>query len=632
MKIQFSHSAFFITAIVICTTIMYSQPKEYWLKTERKGIGFEYEHVTVTRIENGNLEYHIEHHIKTDVAGMNPQDIIMKSTYIVRSDLTSISFDARYQSQVTKKHIVGRCKKGIIHLTVEDDLGKISQEKIRFENGYFASVIPDVIIKKVNEKNFDFKIFNPMEMKVKNVHVEITKSDQTEVEAKVTEPMTMIFRIDRSGKVREVEYVGIGVRSYLTDSLDAQKIDYLKTDDGYTLTIKSAKVFPNVYKVENARIQMKWKDIPFEKFSFEDNRQKVVDKKISNNEYAAILEINKPDRISDDVMILQADDSFAPYLADDYFVKPSDPKIRKQLVEICGNEKKPTAMVHSILQWISTNIKADMIAETLTGPEVLEKRRGKCSEYAILFASLARAAGIPTRLVLGELYSGNQWIGHLWDEVWLDRWIAVDAASGSFVTNPSHLKFIDSPTVEGTQGVRWKLVDNLSIEILDYQEEMKNTSVDLKTGVVGHTYFNKTFSFKISSPDSTWTINPSDKGGYTVIEINPTDGNIKIALVLFAVPAGMSAKTILDGRINAISRMAKDFEKLKEDEIAIANQKIPNVVFRQSAKDQTTIVNENCLFIDGTNGYLFALIASTERFEEVRSLFLKTLESFTMIK
>ncbi len=44
------------------------------------------------------------------------------------------------------------------------------------------------------------------------------------------------------------------------------------------------------------------------------------------------------------------------------------------------------------------------------------------------------------------------------------------------------------------------------------------------------------------------------------------------------------------------------------------------------------IVNENCLFIDGTNGYLFAFIAPKERFEEVKPLFLKTLESFAIIK
>ena len=43
-----------------------------------------------------------------------------------------------------------------------------------------------------------------------------------------------------------------------------------------------------------------------------------------------------------------------------------------------------------------------LIPETLSGPEVLQCRNGKCSEFSTLFASLARSLGIPTRIVLGD--------------------------------------------------------------------------------------------------------------------------------------------------------------------------------------------------------------------------------------
>jgi transglutaminase-like putative cysteine protease len=92
-------------------------------------------------------------------------------------------------------------------------------------------------------------------------------------------------------------------------------------------------------------------------------------------------------------------------------------------------------------------------------------------EFSTLFASLARAAGIPTRIVFGEALNGKNWVGHMWCEVWLGEWIAVDAAAGIFVETPSHIKFIDSPTVMGTQKIRWKLVDNLGIDILAFQKK-----------------------------------------------------------------------------------------------------------------------------------------------------------------
>jgi transglutaminase-like putative cysteine protease len=126
--------------------------------------------------------------------------------------------------------------------------------------------------------------------------------------------------------------------------------------------------------------------------------------------------------------------------------------------------------VKNLLLWVYENIGTEYIAETLSGPEVLKRKRGKCVEFSTLFASLARAAGIPTRVAFGESLSGYNWVGHMWCEVWLGEWTAVDAAAGTFVESPSHIKFVHSPTVMGTQKIRWKLVDNLGIEILTFQK------------------------------------------------------------------------------------------------------------------------------------------------------------------
>ncbi len=55
----------------------------YWLRTERKGTGFTYEHIALRQLENGHLEYSSHQHVKMTVAGLNPQDMIIKRTYIV---------------------------------------------------------------------------------------------------------------------------------------------------------------------------------------------------------------------------------------------------------------------------------------------------------------------------------------------------------------------------------------------------------------------------------------------------------------------------------------------------------------------------------------------------------------------
>jgi hypothetical protein len=59
---------------------------------------------------------------------------------------------------------------------------------------------------------------------------------------------------------------------------------------------------------------------------------------------------------------------------------------------------------------------------------ILQQRRGVCTEYTLLFSTLARSLGYPTRFVGGYAYSPQQdaWQGHSWAEVWLGEWVAVD--------------------------------------------------------------------------------------------------------------------------------------------------------------------------------------------------------------
>jgi hypothetical protein len=106
-----------------------------------------------------------------------------------------------------------------------------------------------------------------------------------------------------------------------------------------------------------------------------------------------------------------------------------------------------------------------MIAETLSGPEVLQSKQGKCSEYTTLFASLARSLGIPTRVVFGERMVGGHWVGHVWCEVYAGRWITVDANAGEVGGSMALLKFGHSDTVLGNQPLRWALTESLDISI-----------------------------------------------------------------------------------------------------------------------------------------------------------------------
>ena len=619
-----------LLALSLSPLSLFSQTRDYWMKTEHKGTGYAFQHIVITKLADGNFRYDYDQRLKTDVAGLNPQDISQTGFYIVDPDLRPLSLEIRTKFQTKETHVVGRCAKDTMSLTIQEKDGQPEDRKISFGDVYFEVVLAELIVRQAGQKSFRLNIFDPSDIKIDSMQVDILGADDKEIEASVKDLITSRYRIARNGQVQEIQFVELGSRTYVTDAEDAQNITYLNTADGYTLTVRSRKSFPNVFKVSRALLQVRWKKIPFDEFRLEDNRQKIVQKKESGDQFEAVLEMTSPPTPAKETAGQAPYEQGAAFLSEDDYIKPNDPSIQKQAAAIVGGTKNPSEIAGKILKWVNANVVSDFIAETLTGPEVLQKKRGKCSEYAILFASLARAAGIPTRIVLGELYSSGAWMGHMWDEVWLGEWTAVDAAAGIFVAGPSHLKFIDSPTVMGTQGLRWKLTDNLEIEILDFEEA--KIQPGLKTGISGSTYTNADYTCRISAPDKTWTMKEESKGGVATLLMNSQEAGVQFALVFFAVPPGTSAKPILQGRLANLSKMVRDYRLLEEGEWQIVGQKAPSVVFSQSGRDQATIVNQNILLVEGTTAYLFAFIAPQEKFGGLNPVLQKILASFELIK
>ncbi|SEW02185.1 transglutaminase-like domain-containing protein [Luteibacter sp. 329MFSha] len=71
--------------------------------------------------------------------------------------------------------------------------------------------------------------------------------------------------------------------------------------------------------------------------------------------------------------------------------------------------------------------------------ETATTRRGDCTEHAVLLTAMARALGIPARVVTGIVYAERMgganrvFIPHAWAQAWIDnRWISFDSAQRRF--------------------------------------------------------------------------------------------------------------------------------------------------------------------------------------------------------
>lgn len=106
----------------------------------------------------------------------------------------------------------------------------------------------------------------------------------------------------------------------------------------------------------------------------------------------------------------------------------------------------PGAKLERILAWVDANIAKEAV-DAFTASDVLRERRAECQGHSYLVAALARALGLPARVVNGLAYSESHggFLYHTWNEVWIAGagWRPVDATFGQPIADATHLKLIE---------------------------------------------------------------------------------------------------------------------------------------------------------------------------------------------
>lgn len=128
----------------------------------------------------------------------------------------------------------------------------------------------------------------------------------------------------------------------------------------------------------------------------------------------------------------------AYWLRSERFIEVEDPQVRALATELRRATPHHTAV--AIFDWIGHNLTyAGFIADDLGALHALSRRTGDCTEYAYLAAALARANGIPARVLGGFAVDRNAAPRpedyHNWTEVHIDgAWHLLDAQKGNWAT------------------------------------------------------------------------------------------------------------------------------------------------------------------------------------------------------
>jgi hypothetical protein len=149
-------------------------------------------------------------------------------------------------------------------------------------------------------------------------------------------------------------------------------------------------------------------------------------------------------------------------------IESDHPEIVNTAREVTKGITDPLAKVRKLTTWVADEVKDEAI-DSFSALEVLHTKKGECQAHAMLYAALARALGIPTRLVGGIVYmEGVGFLYHAWTESDVGGWVSVDPTFNQVGIDATHIKLVEGPGWAAIIPLG-RVVGRVKAKVIDYQ-------------------------------------------------------------------------------------------------------------------------------------------------------------------
>jgi transglutaminase-like putative cysteine protease len=189
---------------------------------------------------------------------------------------------------------------------------------------------------------------------------------------------------------------------------------------------------------------------------------------------------------SGDVVEVRAGSSVLPgptdqdarrYLGPEPLIESDAPEIVAEAAKAVQGAGTPRARAERLVRHVNAILEKKPTVSLPSALEVLRTRVGDCNEHTALYVALARAAGIPARIVVGLVYVVGAFYYHAWAEVYLETapgrglWLAADPTLNQFPADATHIRLIRGGL--DRQAALTQVMGRLKMTILD---------IELRTG------------------------------------------------------------------------------------------------------------------------------------------------------
>jgi len=450
-------------------------PEEYWMGiySGDKRVGYSYNSI---EFQNGITEVKELTKLKIDLLGKE-DDVETKASYKLEG-YKILSFNFEMKSGSIDVKAWGEREGDALKITMETLSGK-TERILPLEK---ELILPSLISKLLTEnklatgEKFNIPLFEPLSLLMgmndsvsthliegkEIMEIPLGKFDTYKVSSDFMGARSTSW-ITAEGDVVKQEFPPglIAIKESKEDIINKKNSSF---DIVQKTSIPANIRLDNTEKLKYLRIRIDGIGA-LDKFDIEDGYRQRLDGQIVE------IKLNESNSFENSYTLPYDSPEYLELTKADFLIQSDDKDIVAITNKVLNGEKDPLKAARKINRWIYKNLKKSATVSIPNAKDVLRTKVGDCNEHAALFSAMSRAAGIPTKTVLGTMYYKERFYYHAWNEVYIGEWVAVDSTYGQLPVDATHIKLIEGDLAKS--GEILKVVGKINIEIIDasYDEQ-----------------------------------------------------------------------------------------------------------------------------------------------------------------
>ena len=411
------------------------------------------------KTENGKKYIITDRHFEQKIKRLNNTvQIIQDTNYVEEESGKPVSFSMYSDSSGEKTKISGEYTTDN-EMSVDFDINGVKTSKdIKFKEKILFPYAIDNLYKYPDNKIINYATIEPsidlrtIKIKTENQGQENLSADglnhnytKYKVSINILPGIACYEWRDKNGQV-----VKETTSLFKMEQIRASKNDIMNISGDYDIfsggLIYIDKAITDPDSVDQINYKITTKGISAANLFLQDERQKSTQLK----DGVIYLKINSVKPEEQNYLYPVETKRFEEFLKSGPFIMPDSDKISAVADALSAGETDAYVISKKMENWVFNNINnKNYSLDFANAIQTLETKSGDCTEHAVLLASLLRAAKIPSKVVVGLIYTDipkTAFGYHMWTKAYVgNKWINLDATLPYKNFVPTHIAMAETP-------------------------------------------------------------------------------------------------------------------------------------------------------------------------------------------